>query len=182
MDTLNQTPQFLASVIFTNAATQYAKDEEGKEWTTKPGEAHKFSRANAAQAVALAKSDTSLSQAKIMNAGDSILPSLPLKLKFIPETIPELKPILASKHAWTLWLLWKSRHVVNQFFNDEVLAIAAQIDKLKPQTDGELRTCMGAGLGHTNFLREDIYTFAREAIPFFTGEAELKTEIVDNTK
>lgn len=182
-DTLNQNPLFFAACLFTNAATQYAKDEEGKEWTTKRDEAFKFTRANAAQEIALAKSDRSQSQAAILNSADTALPPLPLKLKFIPEDVPELKPILANKTAWTLWLLWKARHIVNQNFNGEVLRIAKRIDEKKPQTDGELVACMDAGFdGRSNFMREDVMAFAREAIPFFTGEAEVTTTLADDTR
>lgn len=180
---LNQDPKFLAASIRTNAATEYAQDEEGRKWTTNPKEAYHFYQPTTAERVAIAKAGGSDGLAKIISTYQSALPKLPIKLKFAPEGVAELQQILASKTAWNLWMLWKSKHITNQNFNDEVLHIASRIDATKPQNDGELRACFGAGISHSNFNANDTFNFCREALPYFTGEAEVTTEHVpDNVQ
>lgn len=104
---------------------------------------------------------------------------MPVQLTFDPAKSQKLSKVLAVPHAWTLWLLWKPRHLTNQYFDDECIDIGEAIAQLKPQSQSELERCFGTGLHHfgSNFMSGDVVKFCREALPFFTGEKAVETVV-----
>jgi len=103
------------------------------------------------------------------------MPKMPVKISFDPEKNLDVAPIWAIPEGRILILLWRPCHIVNQYFWREALLVAKNIYKTKPRTELELRKCFClrmCGYG-SNFTDSDINNFAREALPYFTGEKSI---------
>lgn len=116
---------------------------------------------------------------RIEHAHRTALPMMPVMLAFDPALQEGLSEILFNTTAWTLWILWKPRHIVSQHFNNEVLRMAARIDEAQPKTPQELLACFNHNHAQ-NFVFEDCRKFCDEALPYFTGEKEV--EFIVNPK
>jgi hypothetical protein len=107
------------------------------------------------------------------------LPMLPIMLAFDPAKQEGLKEILDNPTAWTLWLLWKARHIVSQHFNVQCLRVAEVIDNREPKTPAELKSCFPTFGQHDLIRGNDVDKFCEEAVPFFTGEKEVEIVIYE---
>lgn len=110
---------------------------------------------------------------RIQYANYTELPMMPIMLMFDPAKQDGLKEILDNPTAWTLWLLWKPRHIVSQHFNVQCLRVAEVIDSRQPKTPDELKACFPTFGQHDLIRGNDVDKFCEEAVPFFTGEKEV---------
>lgn len=111
---------------------------------------------------------------RVEQGGATALPMMPIMLAFDPAKIDGLCEIFQNPTAWTLWLLWKARHIVSQHFNNSVKTVAKLIDEKKPKTPVDLMACFPGFRAVGDFLSTDIEKFCQEAVPFFTGEREVE--------
>lgn len=98
----------------------------------------------------------------------------PVKIGFNPKTCEEAtQTIFDNQTARTLYLAWKSTHVVSQFFVFDCWASAKRISRLQPTlTENDLCACLRG----PDFESSEVVAWAGEALKFFNGE-ELKFEI-----
>ncbi len=101
---------------------------------------------------------------------ETILPAIPVRIRFDPLKSEKILPVYRVTNAWKLWLLWKPRHVVNQYFDEECIEIGKTISDFNPCTIEGLRACFRFGLGTSNFHDADVIRFCREALPYFMDE------------
>ena len=74
--------------------------------------------------------------------------------------------------ARTLYLLWRTGHIVDKDFPVEVLQVARRIRQCSPGTAVDLRECFRISPFHPcpNFMSRDLDLFCPDALPYFTGE------------
>lgn len=105
-----------------------------------------------------------------------------VELSFDPfmSSDEEIRKVFRSATALTLWCLWKRLHVVDEAFNREVLAIAANIDEVKPDDQKALIGCMRiGGIASRNFTFRDIEDFVEDFADYFTGRIPRKRITVE---
>ena len=113
--------------------------------------------------------------------------SLIVKLGFDPFQCgcADTAAVFQDEIARTLYLLWRRGHIVNGTFPKEVLAIAARIKAIHPETAKELSGCFSDMPGTQllsafmtpNFIPRDVKRFCPSALPYFTGEESIDYEI-----
>lgn len=92
--------------------------------------------------------------------------------------LPEIFP---NPTAEMIWCLWKRSHIVNQYFNQEVLDLAGYIDEKDATTANEWAEAMRyfpgkQGMG-SNFLTGDVDGFIKKNWIVLSGTEKLKTVI-----
>lgn len=110
------------------------------------------------------------------------IPSMPIKLAFIPEDAELLKPILEVPTAWRFWLLWKAGHIVCQHFNEQAIEIGKIIDRRQPKTALDLEHCFWDLKNRSGLSSHDVDRFCQWAIDYFNGSKEVEVVIVDMTR
>lgn len=100
-------------------------------------------------------------------------------LRFDPQSAsPLVREIFENRTARTLWMLWKSGHIVCDGFDATVLKIAKKIDANNATTAAELAACFPHNDGYGTFVAGDVQRFCEEYRRFFVGEEEIAYEIV----
>ncbi len=108
-----------------------------------------------------------------------MLPEFPVKIHQKLIDNPEFRPVWQHPMARKLMLLWMPRHIVNQYFMREALAIGERISKQAPKDDTELRACFPSGYSAiTNFTRRDVEQFIPDAFPYFYG-VDVPFEVIE---
>lgn len=90
--------------------------------------------------------------------------------------------IFRNKTMRTVWLLFKCGHIVNQYFNDEVRALAPLIEGLQIVNEEKLTTLFfhfGWGSAGRHFEGAHMPAFVRDLLPYLIGEKELVVEVVE---
>ena len=93
---------------------------------------------------------------------------LSVSINFDPtKSNQTLQRIFRDSACRTLWLLWKRRHTVSQWFNEDVLRIGIKISNLETPiaTTGKIRACFSPNQG--DFTYPDIANFVIENIKHF---------------
>lgn len=101
--------------------------------------------------------------------------SVPVVLAFNPaQSSPVVQEIFADDTARTIWLAWRVRHIVNQYFNKEVIEAAARVDARKPTTAKELyKLIQPYGVispTHSNFVGSELLEWCEQVLPYLTGQ------------
>lgn len=99
----------------------------------------------------------------------------PVIMGFDPKALPAgdvLHEVFADPVARTLWLSWRPRHIVNQYFADEILLLAEMVKASRPQCGAELaRLVRGRFTGPmTNFRSGSLERWADEVMPYLGGK------------
>jgi hypothetical protein len=107
---------------------------------------------------------------------DAIVKQPVVKLGFDPEHNQELQAVFADDIARTLWLLWRPGHLVGQDFGELCLSVAWKIRCNEPKTVADLRRCFPTL--HSYWTSNDVASFCKTALPWFTGERQITFEVV----
>lgn len=111
---------------------------------------------------------------------DDAMFSNPVKLAFDPrELTGQLRTIFDDPLSRTIWLSWRSRHIVNQHFNDEVVEIAKALTKKPPTSCDDVKRLLlrFRGWPGSNFGCISGPAWAEQVFPFITGGDELRYEV-----
>ena len=105
----------------------------------------------------------------------SALSEFPVKVHPTVFTNKDIKPCMDHPIARILVLLWRPCHLVNQFYWDDTLILAKEIEKQNPKSIEEFTRVIGsiALSMSTNYLQADIDGFWPEAMPYLLGEKEV---------
>jgi hypothetical protein len=98
-----------------------------------------------------------------------------IQLGFEPDDVtdPQLQAVIADPIAWAIWLLWRPCHIVSQHFNKNVLAAAADIRRLKPQTMRDYVRCFHG----CDFPHKCVDDWISQAYPFLIGADKIRIEV-----
>jgi len=104
-----------------------------------------------------------------------------VKLEFDPLNCGDnLAAIFEDDTARTLYLLWRSGHVVSQHFPADVLRVAARIKSKQPQTVEELVKCFrNARRIHSSFMPGDARKFCLEALAYLRGDKVVTFQVAE---
>lgn len=93
-------------------------------------------------------------------------------LAFNPDeaSVETVKQIFDDPIARTFWCLWRSSHIVSQYFNDTCLAFAREFHLLSPTTLDELFNCLPCNQD----IGMDGHKWLRDNAGFFIGEDTLE--------
>lgn len=102
----------------------------------------------------------------------SVLPKLPVEIKFDPEGNPGTAPLWAIPAGRVLMLLWRPMHLCSADWFTEAIAIAKRIEQKRPSSTAGLVKCFRPLMfsGGADFTEGDVQAFCAEALPYFTGE------------
>lgn len=116
----------------------------------------------------------------------------PIILHFDPSVEspeePLVKKVFEDPIAANWWMLWKIGHIVNQYFNDEVLQVAAEIRKSKLEKPSELLNALKRGQGKAapyfaeNIKGPDLDQFLVKNFHYLTGNESVPWEIAEGFK